>query len=176
MAQNTPQTPETKAAKSEAHPPATAPGTGLSAEHPFSFFDRMMDEYFPRGWMQPLRWWDHPLMRDISLPFGGAPKMDVIERDNEVVVKAEVPGVDKKDLEVNVDERAVTVRGTSHREHKEESGAYHRSEIVHGSFARTVSLPASVDAAKAKAQYKDGVLEISAPKIAGGGRRSIKVD
>jgi len=101
--------------------------------------------------------------------------VDVIDRDDEVVVKAELPGVEKKDLDVSVTETSVTIKGTTSHEEKEEKGDYYRCEISRGAYARTVALPSYVDADKAKASFKDGVLELTLPKVEKSKRRSIEI-
>jgi HSP20 family protein len=142
---------------------------------PFEEMDRMFEDFLSRGWMRPLRW-ELPSWGDMAKPFEGKmPKVDVIERDDEVVVKAEIPGVDKKDLDVSVTENSVTIKGTTSHEEKEEKGDYFRSEISRGAYARTVGLPAYVDADKAKASFKDGVLELKLPKVEKAKRRSIEI-
>jgi HSP20 family protein len=137
--------------------------------------DRLFDALMTRPWLRPasLEW---PEWAQTSLAQLKAPKVDVIDRDSEVLVRAEVPGVDKKDLDISVAENAVTIRGETRKEEKEEKGEYYRCEISTGSFARTVALPAEVDADKAKASFKDGVLELTLPKLAKSKKRSIKID
>jgi HSP20 family protein len=147
---------------------------------PFDEMDRLMERMFegfmPRGWMRPWqREW--PLWSRLPAPFEGRmPTVDVIDRENEVVVRAEVPGVEKKDLDVSVAEDTVTIKATTRREEKEEKGDYHRREIVSGSFARTVSLPVVVDATKARASFKDGVLELTLPKIEKARKRKVDIE
>ena len=142
---------------------------------PFEEMDRLFEDYFSRGWMRPFRW-EWPSLGEMAKPFEGKmPKIDVIERDDEVVVKAELPGVDKKDLDVSVTENSVTIKGTTSHEEKEEKGDYYRCEISRGAYARTVALPSYVDAAKAKASFKDGVLELKLPKVEKSKRRSIEI-
>jgi len=137
--------------------------------------DRLFEDYFSRGWMRPFRW-EWPSLGEMAKPFEGKmPKVDVIERDDEVVVKAELPGVDKKDLDVSVTENSVTIKGTTRHEEKEEKGDFYRCEISRGAYARTVALPSYVDADKAKASFKDGVLELKLPKVEKSKRRSIEI-
>jgi hypothetical protein len=69
------------------------------------------------------------------------PKVDVIDRDKEVFIRAEVPGVEKEGLEVTVSDNAVTIKGETKHEEKEEKSDYYRSEISHGTFSRTIALP-----------------------------------
>lgn len=143
---------------------------------PFEEMERLFDNFFERRWPRPLHAGWPALSRRLA-PFGGmTPSVDVIERDDEVVVKAEMPGVDKKDLEVSVTQNSVTIKGSTSREEKEEKGDYYRCEISRGSYARTVSLPAEVDEKNAKASFKDGLLELSLPKLKKSKRRTIKVE
>lgn len=139
---------------------------------PFENFDRMFEDFFGRGWMRPFRreWMAFPEL-DLTMP-----KVDVIDRDEEVLVRAEVPDVKKEDIEVSISGNTVTIKGQTNHEEKEEKGDYYRAEITHGAFSRMVALPADVDEAKAKAALKDGVLELTLPKIEKAKRRSIKVD
>jgi HSP20 family protein len=142
---------------------------------PFEEMDRLFEDYFSRGWMRPFRW-EWPSLGEMAKPFEGKmPKVDVIERDDEVVVKAELPGIDKKDLDVSVTENSVTIKGSTSHEEKEEKGDYYRCEISRGAYARTVALPSYVDADKAKASFKDGVLELKLPKVEKSKRRSIEI-
>jgi HSP20 family protein len=138
--------------------------------------DRMFEGFFPRGWMQPMRW-DWPEWSTLEAPFEGrTPKVDVVERDEEVMVRAELPGVDKDKLDVSVTADSVTIKATSQQESKEEKGDFHRREISQGSFTRTVALPASVQSDQAKASFKDGVLELTLPKAVPAKRHNIKVE
>lgn len=140
---------------------------------PWEEMDRIFEGFFPRGWMHPLRWgW--PLrgeMKDLGIKL---PRVDIIDRDDNVLVRAEVPGVDKKDLDVSVNDSTVTIKGSTRREEKEEEGDYFCSEITSGAFART--LPGSVDSAKAKATFKDGVLELILPKVEKSKRHTVRVE
>jgi HSP20 family protein len=91
------------------------------------------------------------------------------------VVKAEIPGVDEKDLDVSVAGNTVTIKGQSSHEDKEEKGDFYRCEISHGAFARTVNLPAEVDATQAQASFRDGVLELKLPKKPEAKRQPINI-
>ena len=143
---------------------------------PFEEMERLFEGYFPRGWMRPFGW-ERPSWGELTAPFEGKmPRVDVIDRDEELIVKAELPGVDKKDLDVSVTENAVTIKGSTSHEEKEEKGDYHRSEMSRGTYSRTLTLPTDVEADKAKAKFKDGVLELSLPKMKKAKRHSIKVD
>lgn len=105
-----------------------------------------------------------------------APMLDVIERDDEVLVRAALPGVRKEDMEISVSGTLLTLRGTTREGKTEEQGEYYRTELLHGAFERTLALPAEVDEAKAKATLKDGMLELTLPKLEKARRRRIPID
>lgn len=141
---------------------------------PFEEMDRLFDSYFSRGWLRPFQF---PSLSKMAAPFEGrTPNIDLIDRDNEFVIKAELPGVDKKDLDISVSQNSVTIKGTTRHEEKEEKGDYYRCEISRGSYARTMALPADVDEEHSKATFKDGVLELTLPKLKKTKRHSIKVE
>jgi HSP20 family protein len=150
---------------------AAQPARALS---PFDEMEQFFDQYLRGGWLRPQRF-DWPAFREAALPGLRLPKVDVVDRDDAVIVKAEVPGVDKKDLDISVSDDSVTIKGETSHEEKEEKGDYYRSEISRGSFSRTIGLPASVDGAKAKAEFRDGVLELTLPKVTKAKRHSVKV-
>lgn len=142
---------------------------------PFEELEHVFDDFLNRGaWMQPFLRRGFP---DLESTLGGRlPKVDVIDRDNEVIVKAELPGVDKDNVEVSISENMLTIRASTQHEKKEEKGHYFRRELSRGECQRTVRLPGQVDSDKAKASFKDGILEISVPKAPGSKRQTIKVD
>lgn len=101
-----------------------------------------------------------------SWPEGGMwePAVDVINRKNELVVKAELPGVDKKDIKISLIENNLTIHGEVKKEEEVKREDYYCRERAFGSYSRTISLPTEVDKEKINAKFKDGVLEISMPK------------
>lgn len=145
---------------------------------PLQEMERMMErmfEGFTPGWLSSR--WERPVWRELAAPFEGKmPTVDVVDREDEVVVRAELPGVEKKDLDVTMSDNTVTIKGSVKHEEKEEKGDYYRREISEGSYARTVMLPAEVDGSKAKAKFKDGMLELTLPKLEKSKRRSIAVE
>jgi HSP20 family protein len=142
---------------------------------PFEELERYFDRVFPRGWLEALPW-ERTRWPEFGAAFEGRmPRVDVIDRDDEVVVHAELPGVDKDDVEVSMTDNTVTIKGSTRREEKEEKGDYYRCEISRGAFARTVTLPGDVDADKAEANFKDGVLELKLPKVEKSKRRSVPI-
>lgn len=151
------------------------PGGTPQYFNPFTDFDRLFDEFLPRSFFRPLRSelanWPNVSQLEAKLP-----RVDVVDRDGEIAVRAELPGVDKKDLDITVAENTVTIKGSTSTEEKEEKGDYYRCEISRGSFARTVALPAAVNAEAAKAKFTNGILELTLPKVERAARRTIRVE
>ena len=140
---------------------------------PFEEMDRMMESFLPRRWMHPFHW-DMPHFPDMAEL--KMPKVDIIDRDTDIVVKAELPGVTKDDIDLSITDNTVTIKATTSHEEKEEKGNYYRCEISRGSFSRTVTLPGDIDADKAKASFNDGILELTMPKQEKSHRKSVIVE
>lgn len=159
----------------------TAQTAASIIRHPIAEMERAFDRFFGRGFPSLWRERDMPSMDALFgerlFDFGSQrlPNIDVIDRDNEIVVRAEVPGVDKKDISISLTDNILTIKGETKTEKKEEKGDYHRREISSSSFARAFTLPGSVDSDKADAALKDGVLEITLPKVATSRKRNIEV-
>ncbi|MGZ8983592.1 MAG: Hsp20/alpha crystallin family protein [Methylotenera sp.] len=85
------------------------------------------------------------------------------------------PGIDKKDINISLTDNLLTIKGQTSSEKKEEKGDYYRHEISKSSFARSVSMPGAVDSSKTVASLKDGILEITLPKLESSKRRTITV-
>ncbi len=92
------------------------------------------------------------------------PSVDVFETDNEVVFKAELPGMDAKDIDVKLENNILTLKGERHFEKEAKEENYHRVEREYGSFSRSFALPTAVNGDKVSAEYKDGVLKVVLPK------------
>lgn len=126
------------------------------------------------GWMHPFReFWPEwgRLEHDLAL----TPRIDLIDREDEVLVRAELPGVEKQDITIEMAGQVLTLTGERKHETTEEKGTYFRSEIARGRFARSLRLPENVDLEQVKAEFKDGVLEIHLPKTTKTERRRIEV-
>jgi HSP20 family protein len=95
---------------------------------------------------------------------GWNPALDVYEDSDNIVVKAELPGMKKEDIDVSLHDGALSISGERKREEKYEGAETCREERFVGRFQRTITLPSPVDAGKVKAQYKDGILSITLPK------------
>jgi HSP20 family protein len=105
-----------------------------------------------------------------------APAVDIIDEKDQIRVKADLPGMKREDIEVNLENDILTVRGEKKEEKEVKEKDVVRCERYYGSFHRAFSLPTSVDASKVNAVYKDGVLEITLPKKEGAKPKQIKVD
>jgi HSP20 family protein len=104
-----------------------------------------------------------------------APSVDILEKENEILIKAELPGVEAKDVAVTVDNNILTIKGERHLEKDVKKESYHRIERSYGSFSRSFSLPTSVDASNVQAAYKDGLLTLTLPKKAASKSRSVEI-
>lgn len=122
-----------------------------------------------------------PAQRDIDDPFH-IPSMgwsmlggDVFEDDRRVVVRLEVPGLDKNDIDVEVQGNTLVVQGEKRFEQEESQGRYRVLQCAYGSFSRTLPLPATVVADQASASYKNGVLRVELPKAEAGEPRKMSI-
>jgi HSP20 family protein len=90
--------------------------------------------------------------------------VDIYEHDGNIVLKAELPGIDPKDVDVRVENNVLTLRGERKLESEIKRDDYHRVERAYGKFSRSFTLPNVVDTEKIKADFKDGVLQVSLPQ------------
>ena len=104
------------------------------------------------------------------------PAVDILETDNELMIKADLPQVDMQDIHVEIENGTLTLKGERKFEQEEKAQGYHRIERSFGAFARYFSLPETVDPEKVKAEYKNGVLTVSLAKKELAKPRSIKVE
>lgn len=103
------------------------------------------------------------------------PAVDIVDHDDNIVITAEVPGVDKKDIAVDVKDRVLTLRGERSTDKEVKEDRFYRRERMLGRFERSFTLPAAVDPDSIKAEYKDGVLKIEVPKPEGHKPKQIAV-
>lgn len=129
--------------------------------------DRLFDELTGR---RPAR------RREGREPVVWEPAVEVYETDQEVVVRAELPGVDPKNVNVTVQDNTVTIEAEAKEEQEERGRNYLRRELRYGQFFRTVALPAEVKADAAKATYRNGVLELRVPKSERAKPKQVKVE
>lgn len=138
--------------------------TGLSA-HPLSLLQQEIDRLFDG------------FARNLSGRVAGAlmPSMDLSETDKEIEITAELPGLEEKDVQLNVSDNILTIRGEKKNEREEKDKDYHLLERNYGSFTRTVELPTGVDPDSIKAVIAKGVLKVTVPKPAPSQTRKIEV-
>ncbi|VAX01915.1 hypothetical protein MNBD_GAMMA22-208 [hydrothermal vent metagenome] len=142
----------------------------------FEELDHLFDNYIARDWLSPFTW-RRPFEGIKTRAFEGkTPCIDVIDHKNEILVKAELPGVDKKDLDITVTKNSVTIKGSSYHEDTEDTDDYYHSEISTGSYQRTIALPTDVYEDKAKAKFKNGVLKLTLPKMKMAKQHKIEVE
>ena len=147
----------------------------ISTFGPIDEIERYFGNWIPADWLHPLAR-ERSLLNVLPSQFElKVPNIDIVDRDAEIIVRAEVPGMDKKYLDISVNGRSLTIKGSSESKSEEEKGDYYRREISQGSFARTVRLPEEVDGGRAKATSKDGLLELRLPKTEKSRRQTIKV-
>ncbi len=113
---------------------------------------------------------------DPSSASAWSPAVDIHETDAEIVVQAELPGMDRKDIELNLENNVLILRGNRQFEKEAKDENYHRIERAYGVFSRSFSIPAVVDAAKIRADYKNGVLTIALPKTQQAKPKQIKIE
>lgn len=147
------------------------PFRALVSTSPFALMRRMMEDmdHLFGSWQEPH---GHGLQRTnqrggqqpSSLRNLWAPQVEVFERSNNIVVRAELPGLTKDDVDVEVEDDALIIRGERHNDVDDEREGYYRSERSYGSFYRAIPLPEGVDPTGCNATFKDGVLEVTLPK------------
>lgn len=104
------------------------------------------------------------------------PAIEAYETDTDVVVRAELPGIDPKQVEVSVTEDTLTIKGEARSEQEEKRRNYYRRELRYGSFVRSLTLPSGVQGEKASATYKNGIMEIRVPKSERARPKTVKVE
>ena len=166
--------------KTEAKRPEEKTG-GLQAWHPFESLhreiDRLFDDFGRDFWRAPFRraTFDiEPLWRrEFSF---AAPAVDIAEKDNAYEITADLPGIDEKNVEVQVANGTLTIKGEKKEEKEEKKKDYYLQERRFGSFERSFGVPEGVDADKIEASFKKGVLTVTLPKKAEAQKPAKKID
>lgn len=127
--------------------------------------DRLFQEFFGKSYF-PERW------EGIEW----VPSIDVSETEDEIIVKADIPGVKPEDIEINLVDNVLTIKGEKKREKEEKKENFYRVERYYGTFMRSIQIPSEVDVEKIKAQYKDGVLKVTLPKKPESKGKTIKIE
>ena len=105
-----------------------------------------------------------------------SPAVDILETENELILKADVPGVNLEDIDVRVVNDTLTLKGERHFQQDDSVKGFHRLERGYGSFVRSFAVPATVEADKVAAQYRNGVLTVTLPKKEAAKPRQVKVE
>lgn len=129
-----------------------------------------MREPSRRSLMRPWEWrWPFDSLFEEFLSLSperfGMPRVEVVERNNELIIRADLPGVKRDDITVTVTDDSLTISARRESEREEEHAGYYRSERQFGTFKRTIAFPVAVDSSKARASLKDGVLEVRIPVL-----------
>lgn len=138
---------------------------------PFEFMRRMQqemddsfDRFFNRSYRQPLLPSGEEGEKTQKSPAIREPLLDIIDEKEHYKIVAELPGIDKKDLEINVTENNLTIKAEVNQEKKEEDKGYFYQERRHESYQRSIALPGEVMPEETKAEYKNGILEVKLKK------------
>jgi HSP20 family protein len=137
---------------------------------PFRSFQQRLNRMFENAFAP----FTFPTGENLSI-MTWAPSCDIYETDNEIVVKAELPGVKKEDLKVNVDNNTLVIMGERKFEEETKRENYHRIEQSYGEFQRSFRLPTGIDAKKIAAEFKDGMLRVTLPKAEEAKPKSVEV-
>ncbi len=133
--------------------------------------ERLVDDFiepFPKRHL--VRW---PRLSDSGAM---VPDMELINRENEFLVRVELPGIDKKDLDLTITDDTLTIKGEAKRSDDVKEDDYLFSEFTYGKFSRTITVPSEVESGKAKATANNGILEITLPKKKEAKPNEIKVE
>ena len=141
----------------------------------FNNLEHKIENMFKSMWHNPFH---HEEKTELTFPatFNHMPKIDVLDRDKEIFVKAELPGFDKKDIEVSISNNRLLIKAHSHHEEKEEKGDYLKQEIKSSEIFRSIQLLGEVDDSKIKTSFKNGLLEMTIPKHESSHRRRIEIE
>ncbi len=152
--------------------PAVRSGKEQEIDHPFYSLQRDMNSLFDnffRGFdISPRGFYESDLG-------GFSPSIDVKENEKEFIIKAEIPGVEEKDVEVTVSNDSVTIRGEKKEEKEDKDKNYYYMERSYGSFHRIIPLAAEVESGRAQARFKNGVIDIKIPKSQNAQSRGVKI-
>ncbi len=143
-------------------------GTGRTLR-PFTHsMEEFFENYFPRRWMEGFlepTAWRRPMWREYDEAFDVFPRVDIVDKKDALVLRAELPGIKKEDLEIKIEGDRLTFEAKREFKEDEKKDDFFRHEMAYGRLYRAVGLPVEILADKAKAELKDGILEIYLPKV-----------
>ncbi len=143
---------------------------------PFEEMDHWLEEFLPHRFMHPFRenW---PVWQDFeTYKKGRFPKTDIIDRDNKIIIRSELPGVKKDDLDISLKDDVLTIKASTKLEEDKKDDEYHRREISRGEYQRSFRLLGNINGDKIKSSFKDGILQLEIPKEKPAKRQSIKIE
>jgi len=149
-------------------------GDKFLIDSPLSSIEREMSRFFrkfPQSFFDEL-----PFRMDSAIPLLAMPHVDVVEKEDEIQVTAELPGMEEKDIDVSVSEDILTIKGEKKQEKEEKGKNYYRKERSFGEFKRNIALPAEIDPEKINATIKHGVLSITLKKTKAEQKKQKKVN
>lgn len=153
--------------------------TTSRAVRPFTHgMEDFFENLFPRRWMEGLMEpyaWRRPTWGEFETAFEGFPKVDVIDKGETLLIRAELPGVEKDDLDITITGDRLTIEAKREYREEEKEEAWFRNEMAYGRMARTIYLPVEVEGDKAKAELKKGILEVMLPKVKATKAHTVKV-
>jgi HSP20 family protein len=138
---------------------------------------RSMEEFFedfpPRRWMETFEpfGWKWPMGMDCERSF----RVDILDHEKELIVRAELPGVEKDDVEVTISGDRLMIEAKREFEEEEQKETFYRHELGYGELMRTVALPVEIDGEHMEAELKDGILSVILPKVQAAERHTVKV-
>ena len=138
--------------------------------------ERWFDDFLPHRFMHPFRenW---PVWQDFeTYKKGRFPKTDIIDRDNKIIIRSELPGVKKDDLDISLKDNILTIKASSKHEEDKKDDEYHRREISRGEYQRSFRLQENINSDKIKSSFKDGILQLEIPKEKPAKRQNIKIE
>ena len=135
---------------------------------PFTSMEEFFENRFPSRWMEGFfepEVWRWPFWGDVEEKFDVFPKVDIMEKDDALIVRAEMPGIRKEDLEITLSGDRLILEARREFKEEEKKEDFYRHEMAYGRLYRAVRLPAEVRADETRADLKDGILEVHLPKV-----------
>ena len=135
--------------------------------------EEFLEDFPPRRWMEAIEpfGWKWPAEIDYERAF----RLDLVDHDKELIVRAELPGVEKDDVKVTIAGDRLMIEAEREFEEEDEAEDFYRHELGYGKLMRTVALPVEVDAENIHAELKEGILKVTLPKIRVAERHTVKV-
>src|SRR3972149_11369619 len=137
--------------------------------------ERWFEDFFEEPFL-PRMWRKFPRLRRLRELEEISPSVDMFDKKDEIVLKAEIPGAEKENISISLSDNTITIKGEMKKEEEVKEEDYYYEERSYGSFSRSLSLPAKVAEGKISAEFKDGILEVHLPKVAESKPKEIKVD